>query len=93
MCSFDIFVGSFSLSISKACIYIVHLINYVAFFFSDFGQPDYEFADICKVYLGNWGYYISIVFSLLSLAGAAAVYWVLMTNFLYNSVLFIYGKM
>ncbi|XP_033125974.1 sodium-coupled neutral amino acid transporter 9-like [Anneissia japonica] len=52
-----------------------------------------EFSDACRQYLGRWGLYGSVVFSLSALIGAMVVYWVLMTNFLYSSVLFIYGTM
>ena len=50
-----------------------------------------EFTDVCGYYLGRWGTYISTFFSLAALTGAAIVYWVLMSNFLYNSVKYIYG--
>ncbi|XP_071952040.1 neutral amino acid transporter 9-like isoform X2 [Antedon mediterranea] len=50
-----------------------------------------EFSDACRQYLGRWGLYGSVVFSLSALIGAMIVYWVLMTNFLYSSVYFIYG--
>ena len=52
----------------------------------------YEFTDVCEYYFGRWGKYCSIIFSLLALLGAAIVYWVLMSNFLYNSGVFIHGK-
>jgi len=51
---------------------------------------DVEFTDVCHHYLGRPGYYTAITFSALSLLGAAIVYWVLMSNFLYNTVNFIY---
>ena len=36
---------------------------------------------------------VSVLFSALSLLGASAVYWVLMSNFLYHSVKYIYGEL
>ena len=51
-----------------------------------------EFTDVCGFYLGRWGEYVSTCFSLAALTGAAIVYWVLMSNFLYNSVKFIFGE-
>jgi sodium-coupled neutral amino acid transporter 9 len=51
-----------------------------------------EFSDVCRYYLGKWGEVASIFFSLAALLGAMIVYWVLMSNFLYNSVVFIYRK-
>ncbi|XP_077863238.1 neutral amino acid transporter 9-like [Saccoglossus kowalevskii] len=49
-----------------------------------------EFSDVCHHYLGKWGEYCSVFFSLSSLLGAMIVYWVLLSNFLYHSVKFIY---
>ncbi|KAJ8039714.1 Sodium-coupled neutral amino acid transporter 9-like [Holothuria leucospilota] len=51
-----------------------------------------EFSDVCRLYLGKWGEFISILFSLVALLGAMVVYWVLMSNFLYSTVAFIYGE-
>jgi len=50
-----------------------------------------EFSDVCNFYLGRWGDYTSVLFSLLTLLGAAIVYWVLMSNFLFHTVKFVYG--
>ncbi|XP_078657020.1 neutral amino acid transporter 9-like isoform X3 [Branchiostoma floridae x Branchiostoma belcheri] len=49
-----------------------------------------EFSDVCRHYLGRWGEGCSVFFSLSALLGAMIVYWVLMTNFLYNVVSFAY---
>lgn len=43
-----------------------------------------EFSDICKKYLGKPGELIAVLFSLAANAGACIVFWVLMSNFLYN---------
>lgn len=51
-----------------------------------------EFSDICKKYLGKPGELIAILFSLTAIAGSAIVYWVLMSNFLYNSGVYIQGE-
>jgi hypothetical protein len=51
-----------------------------------------HFSDVCKYYLGRWAQYLAVGSSLLTLLGGAIVYWILMTNFLYNVVLFIYRK-
>ncbi|KAK2157177.1 hypothetical protein LSH36_196g03032 [Paralvinella palmiformis] len=56
------------------------------------GDSGVEFSDIAKIYLGKWGEYTSVIFSLITLLGAAIVYWVLMSNFLYHSVTFIYNQ-
>ncbi|XP_013419465.1 sodium-coupled neutral amino acid transporter 9 isoform X2 [Lingula anatina] len=50
-----------------------------------------EFSDVCKKFLGKWGEYSAVFFSLAALLGAMIVYWVLMSNFLYNTVRFIFG--
>ena len=51
-----------------------------------------EFTDVCRHFLGRTGEIASITFSLAALTGAAIVYWVLMSNFLYNSVKFVFGE-
>ena len=55
-------------------------------------QEGIDFPDVCRYWLGRWGEYVGIAFSIITLLGAAIVYWVLMANFLFNSVEFIYGK-
>uniref|UniRef100_A0A4W5QG29 Neutral amino acid transporter 9 n=1 Tax=Hucho hucho TaxID=62062 RepID=A0A4W5QG29_9TELE len=53
---------------------------------------DWEFPDVCKYYFGKFGQWSSLVFSMVSLIGAMVVYWVLMSNFLFNTGKFIYSK-
>ena len=48
---------------------------------------------MCGRLMGKFWEYMGSCFSLLAVTGAAVVYWVLMTNFLYNTVTFIYGKL
>lgn len=52
---------------------------------------DWEFPDVCKYYLGTFGKWSSLIFSLVSLVGAMVVYWVLMSNFMFNTGEFIYN--
>ncbi|GCB64451.1 hypothetical protein scyTo_0004608 [Scyliorhinus torazame] len=52
---------------------------------------DWEFPDVCKYYFGSFGQWSSLLFSLISLFGAMIVYWVLMSNFLFNTGKFIYN--
>lgn len=52
---------------------------------------DWEFPDVCRYYFGNFGKWSSLFFSMVSLIGAMVVYWVLMSNFLFNSGQFIYN--
>uniref|UniRef100_A0A3B4AEU2 Neutral amino acid transporter 9 n=1 Tax=Periophthalmus magnuspinnatus TaxID=409849 RepID=A0A3B4AEU2_9GOBI len=52
---------------------------------------DWEFPDVCRYYFGKFGQWSSLFFSMVSLIGAMVVYWVLMSNFLFNSGQFIYS--
>lgn len=52
---------------------------------------DWEFPDVCRYYFGKFGQMSSLFFSMVSLIGAMVVYWVLMSNFLFNSGQFIYN--
>ncbi|KAJ6669875.1 hypothetical protein lerEdw1_000424 [Lerista edwardsae] len=51
----------------------------------------WEFPDVCKYYFGSFGQWSSLAFSMVSLIGAMVVYWVLMSNFLFNTGKFIYN--
>ncbi|XP_010225016.1 PREDICTED: putative sodium-coupled neutral amino acid transporter 9 isoform X2 [Tinamus guttatus] len=51
----------------------------------------WEFPDVCKYYFGSFGQWSSFLFSMVSLVGAMVVYWVLMSNFLFNTGKFIYN--
>ncbi|XP_060091962.1 neutral amino acid transporter 9 [Heteronotia binoei] len=51
----------------------------------------WEFPDVCQYYFGSFGQWSSLLFSLASLIGAMVVYWVLMSNFLFNTGKFIYN--
>ncbi|XP_043544617.1 sodium-coupled neutral amino acid transporter 9 isoform X2 [Chiloscyllium plagiosum] len=52
---------------------------------------NWEFPEVCKYYFGSFGQWSSLLFSLISLFGAMIVYWVLMSNFLFNTGKFIYN--
>lgn len=56
------------------------------------GQKGTEVIQLCRIYLNKWIEYVAKTFSIAVLLGATIAYWVLMSNFLYNSVNFIYGK-
>ena len=51
-----------------------------------------EFSDVCRYYLGRWAEVAAFISSLLTLLGGMIVYWILISNFLYNIVAFIYRK-
>ncbi|XP_013858236.1 neutral amino acid transporter 9 [Austrofundulus limnaeus] len=46
---------------------------------------NWEFPDVCRFYFGKFGQWSSLIFSMVSLIGAMVVYWVLMSNFLFNT--------
>lgn len=48
-----------------------------------------EVCDLCRMLIGSWADIIARIFSVVVLVGACIVYWVLMSNFLYNAVYFI----
>lgn len=49
-----------------------------------------EFGDLCGILLGRWAEYTATAFSVLAILGAAIVYWILMSNFLYSTVSFVH---
>ncbi|XP_032260299.1 sodium-coupled neutral amino acid transporter 9 isoform X2 [Phoca vitulina] len=51
----------------------------------------WEYPDVCRYYFGSFGQWSSLLFSLVSLIGAMIVYWVLMSNFLFNTGRFIFN--
>ena len=51
-----------------------------------------EFNDLCGLLLGRWASNLATIFSVLAIVGAAIVYWVLLSNFLYSTVDFIHGN-
>uniref|UniRef100_G3W292 Neutral amino acid transporter 9 n=1 Tax=Sarcophilus harrisii TaxID=9305 RepID=G3W292_SARHA len=52
---------------------------------------NWEFPDVCKYYFGSFGHWSGLLFSMVSLIGAMIVYWVLMSNFLFNTGRFIFN--
>ncbi|KAK7488484.1 hypothetical protein BaRGS_00020269 [Batillaria attramentaria] len=56
------------------------------------GQTVQEFSDVCRHYLGRYAEMLAISCSLLALLGGMIVYWILMTNFLYHIVYFIFCR-
>ncbi|KAL3869211.1 hypothetical protein ACJMK2_041921 [Sinanodonta woodiana] len=49
-----------------------------------------EFSDVCRRYLGRCAEGVAVLSSLLVLLGGIIIYWILMSNFLYNIISFIY---
>ncbi|KAJ8950740.1 hypothetical protein NQ318_011233 [Aromia moschata] len=50
-----------------------------------------EVPELCRMLIGKWAEVVAKIFSLIVLTGANIVYWILMSNFLYNFVMFAYG--
>lgn len=71
------------------CLYTTHKILQVQMQHGG-GNPDWEVAELATLLLGRWAGYVAKLFSLLVLLGAVIVYWVLMSNFLYHSVGYVY---
>ena len=73
--------------------YIAHVnVLHVSVIFTAHQGGVLEFSDVCKHYLGRLGEVAAVLFSVVCLLGGAIVYWVLMSNFLYNTVSFIYSE-
>jgi len=51
-----------------------------------------EFGDLCGILLGRWAEITATAFSVLAILGAAIVYWVLMSNFLFSTVVFVHDS-
>lgn len=49
-----------------------------------------EFSDACAILLGRWAQTLVAISSLISLLGTCIVYWVLMTNFMYHIVSYVF---
>jgi len=56
------------------------------------GTPVFEFPDVCRAFLGNWGEKLAGIFGILSFLGALLAYWVYMSTFLKSIGDFIYQQ-
>ncbi|KAF5287628.1 hypothetical protein FQA39_LY15831 [Lamprigera yunnana] len=86
-----LFPGIFlNITVAGLCLYTCYLILRIN---EDHGNDgrDNGVCDLARILLGRWAEIIARIFSLVVLLGSNIVYWVLMSNFLYNSVRFIYG--
>ncbi|KAH1011668.1 hypothetical protein HUJ04_000990 [Dendroctonus ponderosae] len=75
--------------IAALCLYTCHLLLTVN---EKHGMPgiDIEVSHLCQNLLGKWAEVLAKIFSIVVLLGADIVYMILMSNFLYNSVYFLY---
>ncbi|XP_078033513.1 neutral amino acid transporter 9 [Augochlora pura] len=78
------------LVMSGLCLYTAYCLLLVHKYHG--GQKGIEVIFLSRVYLNKWAEYIAKSFSITVLLGATIAYWILMSNFLYNSVNFIYDS-
>ncbi|KAL6445727.1 hypothetical protein ACFW04_000891 [Cataglyphis niger] len=79
-----------NLLMSGLCLYTAYRLIVVYAYHG--GGENIEVLDLSRIYLGKWAEYIAKIFSIAVLLGATIAYWILMANFLYNSVNFIYDN-
>ncbi|XP_032684606.1 sodium-coupled neutral amino acid transporter 9-like [Odontomachus brunneus] len=81
------------LMMSGLCLYTAYrLIAAHEYHVHEGGGENIEVLDLSRIYLNKWAEYIARIFSIAVLMGATIAYWILMANFLYNSVNFIYDN-
>ncbi|KAK0088946.1 hypothetical protein PV325_010134 [Microctonus aethiopoides] len=78
------------LTMSGLCLYTAYCILQVYQYHG--GHMKIEVPELCRFYLGSFAEFIAQIFSIMVLLGANIAYWILMSNFLYNSVNFLYDK-
>ncbi|XP_034193785.1 neutral amino acid transporter 9 isoform X2 [Osmia lignaria lignaria] len=76
------------LLMSGLCLYTAYCLLLVHKYHG--GHQGIEVTHLCQIYINKWAEYIAKCFSVIVLLGATIAYWVLMSNFLYNSVNFVY---
>ncbi|XP_076241915.1 sodium-coupled neutral amino acid transporter 9 homolog isoform X2 [Calliopsis andreniformis] len=78
------------LVMSGLCLYTAYCLLVVHKYYG--GYKGIEVIQLSRIYLNKWAEYIAKMFSITVLLGAIIAYWVLMSNFLYNSVNFIHDS-
>lgn len=76
--------------VAALCLYTAYRILQVYTVHNSPTMKISEFGDLCGLLLGRWAEYLATAFSVLAILGAAIVYWVLMSNFLYSTVSFVH---
>ncbi|XP_023248146.1 sodium-coupled neutral amino acid transporter 9-like [Copidosoma floridanum] len=76
------------LAMSGLCLFTAHKLLQVRKYYG--GVDKIEVMELSRVYLGSWAERTAKIFSISVLLGANIAYWILMSNFLYNSVNFFY---
>ncbi|XP_011497645.1 PREDICTED: putative sodium-coupled neutral amino acid transporter 9 [Ceratosolen solmsi marchali] len=79
------------LAMSGLCLFTAYKLLQVHKYYG--GVEGIEVTELSKIFLGSWAEYMAKIFSMSVLMGANIAYWILMSNFLYNSVNFFYDIM
>ncbi|VEN33682.1 unnamed protein product [Callosobruchus maculatus] len=78
-----------TVAISGLCLYTTHVLLCINRKHGIIGG-NFEVPELCRLLLGRWAEIMARIFSMIVLIGADIVYWILMSNFLYNFVSFVY---
>lgn len=78
------------LAMSGLCLYTAHCLLTVYKYHGV--HRGIEVVELSRIFLNKWADYIARIFSITVLLGAIITYWILMSNFLYNSVNFVYDS-
>ncbi|XP_043266018.1 sodium-coupled neutral amino acid transporter 9-like isoform X1 [Colletes gigas] len=78
------------LIMSGLCLYTAYCLLLVHKYHG--GHKSIEVIQLSRIYLNKSAEYVAKIFSITVLLGATIAYWVLMSNFLYNSVNFIHDS-
>ncbi|CAH1278577.1 unnamed protein product [Diabrotica balteata] len=79
-----------NLFVVAVCLYTAYVL--LKIFEKHGGDGIKEVPDLCRLLIGRWAEIVSKIFSLVVLMGGDIVYWILMSNFLYNCVVFVYDN-
>uniref|UniRef100_A0A6P7G4Y3 Sodium-coupled neutral amino acid transporter 9 homolog isoform X1 n=2 Tax=Diabrotica virgifera virgifera TaxID=50390 RepID=A0A6P7G4Y3_DIAVI len=79
-----------NLFVVAVCLYTAYVL--LKIFEKHGGDEITEVPDLCRLLIGRWAEIVSKIFSLVVLMGGDIVYWILMSNFLYNCVVFVYDN-
>ncbi|KAG5889545.1 hypothetical protein JTB14_024953 [Gonioctena quinquepunctata] len=79
-----------NLIVAALCLYTTYVLLVINSKHGIIGQ-NFEVSDLCRLLIGKWAEILSKTFSLIVLIGGDLVYWILMSNFMYNVVHFWHG--
>ena len=77
------------MAMSALCLYTAYRLLKVHKYHG--GDEKIEVPELCRIFLGPVADHVARIFSITVLLGANVAYWILMSNFLYHSVNFVYG--